>query len=276
MLYKTTVEQRLYKQKQEAIELLKQKGFKEDEDYIAGGIYLQGSQNYNTHHSASDVDSKFIIHPTYKSLLLSQEINFDFTVSKNEKVSVKPLSTYAKLFWKGNLNNLEMLTTDYFITDPVLERIKVALPVDTIIYYTKRVVVDAAIGMMIQKRKSLFKGTETTKDFVEKFGYDNKDACHAYRIYHLLRNLDKPMRLKDAMNINNFSEECKNKYFKLKEGSFSDFEAVGRYIEFLIGEAKRDFQNEKYSNYEGYEECYRFFMDIVFKETKNIHGSKVI
>ena len=84
------------------------------------------------------------------------------------------------------------------------------------------------------------------------------------------------MSLKDAMNINNFTEECKNKYFKLKEGNFSDFEAVGRYIEFLIGEAKRDFQNEKYSNYEGYEECYRFFMDIVFKETKNIHGSKVI
>lgn len=270
------IEHRLYEQKQEAIELLKQKGFKENEDYIVGGIYLQGSQNYNTHHTTSDVDSKFIVYPTYKSLLLGQEINFDFTVSKNEKVSVKPLSAYAKLFWKGNLNNLEMLTTDYFIADPVLERLKVILPVDSIVYHTKRIVVDAAIGMMIQKRKSLFKGTETTKGFVEKFGYDNKDACHAFRIYHLLRNLDKPMYLKKAMDINSFSEEDKNKYFKLKEGTYSDFEAVGRYIEFLIGEAKRDFQNEKYSNHEGYEEYYKSFMDIVFRETKNVHGSKLI
>lgn len=276
MLYKIIVEHRLFEHKQEAIEILKQKGFKENEDYVAGGIYLQGSQNYNAHHSASDVDSKFIIHPTYKSLLLGQEINFDFSVSRNEKVSVKPLSAFAKLLWKGNLNNLEMLTTDYFIADPVFERLKTILPVDTIVYYTKRFVVDAGIGMMLQKRKSLFKGTETTKGFVEKFGYDNKDACHAHRIYHLLRNLDKSMGIKEAMDIRSFSEEDKSKYFKLKEGTFSDSEAVGRYIEFLIGEAKRDFQNGKYSNYEGYEECYKSYMDIVFKETRNIYGSKLI
>lgn len=70
-----------------------------------------------------------------------------------------------------------------------------------------------------------------------------------------LRNLDKSMGIKEAMDIHSFSEEDKSKYFKLKEGTFSDSEAVGRYIEFLLGGAKRDFQNEKYSNYEGYEKC---------------------
>ena len=46
---------------------------------------------------------------------------------------------------------------------------------------------DACIGMHYNKMKYLEKGTEGTKHLVEKYGYDTKQAVHAWRILDFLR-----------------------------------------------------------------------------------------
>ena len=46
---------------------------------------------------------------------------------------------------------------------------------------------NACVGMYCQKMAHLVKGTEGTRHLVEKFGYDTKQALHAYRCLDFLR-----------------------------------------------------------------------------------------
>ena len=48
-------------------------------------------------------------------MLRGTDFTRDLTVSKNEKVSVKSFPDFVNLFFKGNVNNLEMLFTDYIV-----------------------------------------------------------------------------------------------------------------------------------------------------------------
>lgn len=176
---------RLVEQRKEVEQQLLNVGLVYGEDYFCEGIYLQGSQNYRAHHENSDIDSKYVVIPTVKSLLRGTNFTRDLSVSKNEKVSVKPFIGYVDLFFKGNVNNLEMLFTNYSVgcTDSftIIPHIGYYHGED-IVKATKKTVSNAIIGMMLQKQKSLHKGTATTKCYVEELGYDPKDAQHILRL----------------------------------------------------------------------------------------------
>lgn len=177
------IRDRLYEHKFEVEDKLKERGYIEGEHYLFESISLQGSQNYKTDTENSDVDSKYSLIPTVKSMLRGTDFTMELTVSKNEKVSVKAFPDYVKLFFKGNVNNLEMLFTDYIVCNYSLGLMYDLRTIrEEIVRATINTVTSAAIGMMLQKQKTMFKGTETTKPYVEKLGFDPKDCQHIYRL----------------------------------------------------------------------------------------------
>lgn len=228
MKNKIEIQHRLGEQAIEVFGKLENAGFIEGEDYHYQGIFLQGSQNYNTHHSKSDVDSKFVYVPSIQNMILGKSISREISLDNGEKVSVKSCLEYIDLFFKGNINNLEILFTEYcdfsadcsflksYISDLGINNVIVEVTMGTIW--------DAAIGMMVQKQKSLHKGTETTLPFVEKYGYDNKDLIHIIRINGLLDSLSKGDSFGDALD---FSKH--NNYHwvdAIREGDVVGFENV--------------------------------------------------
>lgn len=186
---KQEIVERLQQQAFEVEEKLEQQGFLYGEHYFIESVNLQGSQNYGTDHEGSDVDSKIIIVPTVETMLRGINLTADYSVSRNEKVGVKTFPEFVNLFFKGNVNNLEMLYTDYVVGNGLLDKVKPFR--EEIVQATMKTVIDAVVGMMVQKQKSLHKGTETTAPLVEKFGYDPKDALHIYRLFCLITDLQR-------------------------------------------------------------------------------------
>lgn len=204
MEYKQKVLNRLHEHQLEAIQLLQEEeNLHVGVDYTIEGIYLQGSQNYNTHHEGSDVDSKLAVSPTVRSLLLNTSLNHELVLGNGEHVAVKPTTNFVDLFFKGNINNMEILTTEYAIEDKgsFFHWMRQENHIDAISEIVARTIWDASIGMMIQKEKSLFKGTVTTKPAVDKFGYDPKDMVHIVRIHDLLLNLKQGVPFKYALDF---------------------------------------------------------------------------
>lgn len=195
------IRERLYEHKFEVEDKLKEAGYIEGEDYIFESISLQGSQNYRTDTENSDVDSKYCLVPTVKSML--REVDFleaDVVVSNNEKVSVKAFPDFVNLFFKGNVNSLEMLFTDYIVSNHDLGLMySLRQHREEIVKATFGTVMSAMVGMAIQKQKSMLKGTETTKSFVEKLGYDPKDCAHVMRLNIMLRKLVDGSTFADAL-----------------------------------------------------------------------------
>lgn len=88
-----------------------------DPDQVLG-IFLYGSQNYNSHTKISDIDSKCILVPTVKELCLSKPVSRELQLPNGEHCEVKDIREMAKMFKKQNINFLEILYTDYFIINP--------------------------------------------------------------------------------------------------------------------------------------------------------------
>lgn len=177
--------ERLDQHQRSAIEQMRDRGLVHSRDYIVEGVYLQGSQNYNVHTATSDVDSKLVLVPTVRSLIRGTKLAFDLDIPCGdtvEKCSVKPFKDFEALFFKGNFNNLEILFTEYKLQTfssvvPILEAKR-----EEIVAMIWPSLVSACLGMQNQKKSGLYKCTEGTKNFFDKYGYDNKNLIHILRI----------------------------------------------------------------------------------------------
>lgn len=182
--------ERLYQQTLEAQELIGKAGYVNGLHYTVDGIYLQGSQNYGTDHEKSDVDSKLVVIPSVELLITGEagKLSRELSLENGEKVSVKLPMEFVSLFQKGNVNNLEMLFTNHRVEAGMafIEKIKPFR--EDIVKASQGTMLQAALGMMKQKRGSLFRGTVTTQPFVDQFGYDCKDAIHVVRLLNLIKS----------------------------------------------------------------------------------------
>lgn len=152
---------------------------------------LVGSHNYNLNTPESDMDYKIFVCPTFDDLytgnshsesIIGHDADFDF----------HDIRKMDNLLYKANVNFLEVLFSQSVMINPQLQPdtkkqveelfnmkhdiAKMNLPY---LYH-------ACIGMHHNKMKYLEKGTSGTQHLVDKFGFDTKQALHAYRILDFL------------------------------------------------------------------------------------------
>lgn len=83
------------------------------------GIFLYGSQNYNTDLINSDIDSKVIYLPTFEEFCLKRDwLSEEIYMDNQEHIDVKDIRYMREMFMKQNINFIEILYTDYFILNP--------------------------------------------------------------------------------------------------------------------------------------------------------------
>ncbi|UGO50994.1 nucleotidyltransferase [Bacillus phage vB_BanS_Nate] len=151
---------------------------------------LVGSNNYslNTEQReiegriilASDKDYKAFITPTFeelyrKTMFAKSEIGVE------EDIEIHDVRKLPDLFWKANLNYLEPLYSKELWLDDSIEMKEIYNLRQEIFNMNLPTMIKSLYGTYRQKMKLLPKGTESTQVLVDLFGYDTKQAQHAYR-----------------------------------------------------------------------------------------------
>jgi len=146
---------------------------------------LVGSRNYGLNTEGSDYDFIAFIVPTLEDMYGRDEY-FKEIKGGGYEIRVHDLRKLPDLLCKSNPSYLELIFSRnnfmngdmYTMLYEKRERIaKMNLPY----------LYSASVGIFLNKMKYLERGTGNTQDLVEKYGYDTKQAMHAYRILSVLQ-----------------------------------------------------------------------------------------
>lgn len=148
-------------------------------------IGLFGSQNYNLDAADSDVDTKAIILPPTRDILLGKPmVSKDLKMLDGGICQVKDLRLMIKELYKGNVNFVEILYTDYWKTP--LEYMYFARELknnaDLIANRDKYNLLFMVYCMAKQKLKKMTIKTENNREKFEAFGYNPKDFFTLIRL----------------------------------------------------------------------------------------------
>lgn len=188
-------------------------------------IYLgiQGSQNYGLDYDLSDIDTKAIVLPSLKDVVLNnQPISTTEILENNEHCDVKDIRLMFKNFKKQNINFLEILFTPYvYIKEDYLEEFNLLrAAAEDIVRYDEVIAIKAMAGMAYEKFKAMEHPYPTIIDKIEKYGYDAKQLHHIVRMREFMERYIKGERFKECLNA-----QHKEYLMKIKTFNFSLTEA---------------------------------------------------
>jgi len=153
---------------------------------------LTGSHNYNMNTPESDKDYKIFVLPTFDDLYHGKEFSTSH-VGETEDYDVHDIRKAGHLWWKANINFVEVLFTEELHINPRLKSNTLGI-ISTIFRHKHEIarmnlpyLYDACIGMFLNKRNNIDKGTKGTKHLVDKFGFDTKQAAHSIRVLDFLK-----------------------------------------------------------------------------------------
>lgn len=204
---------------------------------------LVGSHNYKLNTPESDKDYKVFTMPTFEDLYYGRRLSNSF-VGKEVDYDYHDVRQMNDLFWKANLNFVEVLfTKELVVTGDYPEIHELYDMRDDIGRMNTPYLFNSCRGMYLNKMKYLTKGTEGTQHLVDKFGYDTKQALHAYRIldFAIMFANNHFIDFGGAMTYDKY---WRNKMLEIKNGEFAldEFQLIA---------------NEKFNQFLKYEEKYQ-------------------
>lgn len=193
---------------------------------------LIGSHNYNLNDENSDKDYKVFVLPTFEDLY-NQEMYANQIIGEDEDLDIHDIRKLPNLLYKANINFLEVLFSNEIIIGEKMNRVQETLinkifeKRDEIARMNLPHLFNACGGMHLNKMKLLRKGTEGTQHLVDKFGYDTKQAQHAYRVLNFIERFEEVnfSDFKQAITYNfeerKFMLDIKDAFFNAE--SFENF-----------------------------------------------------
>jgi uncharacterized protein len=180
---------------------------------------LVGSHNYNLNTPESDKDYKVFVVPTFEDLYRGNTYSKS-VIGEAEDHDIHDIRKIVDLFWKANLNFLEVLySTDfefYIDNESWFEFIGLR---SLIVKMNLPYLYKACKGMFFNKMKYLDKGTEGTIHLVQQYGYDTKQALHAYRILDFIKRF-ADTSFTDFKFAMQYSDEERENILKIKYGHY--------------------------------------------------------
>lgn len=188
---------------------------------------LVGSHNYNLQGEGSDKDYKIFVAPSFDDLYNNEQYSKSI-IGEDIDLDIHDIRKIPRLFYKSNVNFLEVLFSEEIKVDDS----EINVLINQIFAMKNEVarmnlpyLYNACIGMYITKMKLLEKGTEGTKHLVDKYGYDTKQALHAFRILDFLRryalygftDFKKAIWYGNGEPTKQFLMNLKNGHFALEE-----------------------------------------------------------
>ena len=181
-------------------------------------ICLQGSFNYGMADDESDIDSKLMVIPSLKDIVLNNKsISHTLEMPDNkEHVDVKDVRDYFKIFRKSNINFVEVLFTDYYIVNPKYEDIWQALlnKNEELARINPYAAVSCMKGMASEKVHALCHEYPSRMTWINKYGYDPKQLSHLLRIEYFIKHYIAGSLYKDCIYPK--EEDFRNYLLKVK------------------------------------------------------------
>ncbi len=148
-------------------------------------ICLQGSQNYNLDYEHSDIDTKAMVVPTLRDVVLTHKpVSTTHVMENNEHCDLKDIRLMFNNFKKQNINFLEVLFSPYYWVDERYEEEfeQLRAHAEGIAHYNEGVAVKCMLGMAREKYKAMEHPYPALIDKIEKYGYDGKQLHHIVRL----------------------------------------------------------------------------------------------
>lgn len=172
-----------------------------DRDQIVG-LFLQGSQNYGLDLPTSDIDTKLIIVPSFRDIVLdARPISTTHVRANQEHIDFKDIRLYMETFYKQNLNFLEILFTDYFI-----------IPFDyykswnILVEHREEIArmnpyraVKSMQGIAKEKYHAMEHRYPSKAEIIDAYGYDGKQVHHLMRVDDYLERYIAGERYEDCL-----------------------------------------------------------------------------
>lgn len=191
-------------------------------DHVVG-IFLQGSQNYGLDYEGSDIDTKCIITPSFKTVALAGKPVSTTHIRKNkEHIDVKDIRLYIDTFRKQDLNFLEILFTKYFILPNKEFEYQWNRLVDNrekIAHFDQCRNIKSMYGFASEQYFIMEHRYPARMDWINKFGYDPKHLHHLIRIKEYLSRYIAGEKYENCMVTNqaDFLKDVKLGYYNLEE-----------------------------------------------------------
>ena len=188
------------------------------------GIFLQGSQNYGLDYQNSDIDTKCIITPTFREIVLNKKPHsYTHILENDEHIDIKDIRLYIQTFRKQNLNFLEILFTDYCWfpnTEYITQWNRLVENRERIARFDKIRSIKSMMGIASEKYFAMEHHYPSRMEWIEKYGYDPKQLHHLLRVGEYLNRYIAGEPYSDCL-ISKQAEHLK----KVKQGFYSLEEA---------------------------------------------------
>lgn len=156
-------------------------------DWVA--VLLQGSQNYELDYEGSDVDTKAILLPSFKDIVLNHKpISTTHIRNNDEHIDLKDIRLMFQCYKKQNLNFVETLFTDWRVVNSIYyqEWQKLVDAREEIAHYNPYAAVKSMKGIAMEKYHALCHPYPVAAEEIEKFGYSSKQLHHLLRVKDFL------------------------------------------------------------------------------------------
>lgn len=149
------------------------------------GIFLQGSQNYGLETEQSDVDTKLIVLPTFRDIVMNKKaVSTTHIRANDEHIDFKDIRLMFEMFKKQNINFVEILFTPYNLVSSLYAEYINELDAnkEAIAHYCPWLAVKTMKGMAMEKYHALKHPYPSKVDVINKYGYDPKQLHHILRL----------------------------------------------------------------------------------------------
>lgn len=176
-----------------------------EKKYGEGNVWvtmLYGSQNYGLDTPDSDVDTKTMLLPPVRDVVLGKQmVSTDLVMPDGALSNTKDFRAMFQNYLKGNVNFVETLYTRWFACNekfyPFYQELR--LHRDLVANSQPRRLAHMAAGMANQKYAAFEKPFESKKEVLAKYGYDPKQLHHLARLRWFLHEYNAHMNFEAAL-----------------------------------------------------------------------------
>lgn len=159
-------------------------------DYQFVMIGLQGSQNYGLDiDGVSDIDTKFVLAPTFKEIAMNRKPVSTTHVRPNEEhTDLKDIRLLLQTLKKQNMNFVELLFTEYSLVNPLYQEqwSRLVREREVIARYSPYAAVKTMKGIAMEKYHAMEHPYPSKLEILAKYGYDPKQLHHLLRVEDFL------------------------------------------------------------------------------------------
>ena len=222
---------------------------KEDYTFLSGiyevvGVFLFGSQNYETDTVESDIDVKAIVMPKIDNLLLGNYEVKETHKRGNGELTVFDIKSMHDNIKKLNINFLEILFTEYRILNPRYQDLwqDMIIMREDIAYHNKHAAMKCIYGCAQNKFSKLFHKVPSNEAKIDKVGYDYKAWSDILRFWSMMQAYRLHIPYEKILKIKNIDRDAYDHLMDIKYCTYvctpneikEDSSAMKQNMEFFV------------------------------------------